>query len=159
MSAADLVELAARAATDPETAAVLLDALLERPHQRAWRDQRVMMLCLGVPLDPRPPVNLGERGRQTWRAQRSSSIAFALRQWDLYAGRDDWQRATRATVLFGSWPQRGTSGASPWAVCRAADAAYQARLAQRRDRRIARDHFRAAREVRENALRAVRRGA
>lgn len=133
---ADLSELAE---DDLEAAQVYLDALLEGVE----RDERVMMLCLGVPIDLRPPAHLGETGRKTWRRQRKDSIAFAMRQWDLYMGRDDFARACHAVVIFGSWPLRGSTGASPWA--------------QRRDRRIAREHFRAAREVRDNALRAVRR--
>lgn len=147
---ADLSELAE---DDLEAAQVYLDALLEGVE----RDERVMMLCLGVPIDLRPPAHLGETGRKTWRRQRKDSIAFAMRQWDLYMGRDDFARACHAVVIFGSWPLRGSTGASPWATCRAADPHYQLRLAQRRDRRIAREHFRAAREVRDNALRAVRR--
>jgi len=146
--------LAVRAGDDVDTAQVYLDALLEGVE----RDERVMMLCLGVPLDRRPPSHLGETGRRTWKLQRRESIRFALRQWDLYMGhRADFARACHAVAIFGSWLLRGSTGASPWATCRAADPDYQLRLAQRRDRRIAREHFRAAREVRDNALRAVRR--
>ncbi len=140
---------------DPDAAVVFLDALLERPD--AWRDERVMMLCLGVPIEVRAPTHLGEVGRRNWARQRRESIAFAQQQRHLYIGRNDYVRAILAVLLFGDWRTRGTSGASPWAIAREADEGYQRRLVQRRERRIAMQHFRAAREVRENALRAVRR--
>jgi hypothetical protein len=129
---ASLLSLWDRATEDPDAAAVFLDALLERPND--WRDERVMMLCLGVPLDVRPPDRLGEQGRRNWRAQRRESISFAQRQRDLYAHRSDFARATIATLIFGDWKTRGTSGGPPWPLARRADPAYQARLEWRRAR-------------------------
>lgn len=159
MSDAILTVAALAAESDDTAAAVLLDLLLENPKQTEWRDERVMMLCLGVPMDPRPPAELGEMARANWRRKRDESIDFAKRQWDLYAGRADFARAMIAVVIFGEWAERTSYNASPWPVARRADPKYQARLAKNRDRRAARRHFRAAAQVRENALAEVRRGA
>jgi hypothetical protein len=128
---ASLLPLWDRATEDPDAALVFLDALLERPND--WRDERVMMLCLGVPLDVRAPVHLGEVGRRNWARQRRESIAFAKQQRHLYIGRNDFVRATTAMLIFGDWRTRGSSGSSPWATAREADEWYQRRLQQRRD--------------------------
>ena len=70
-------------------------------------------------------------------------------------GRDDFARACQHGGHLRLLAVTRSTGASPWAT--AGGPHYQLRLAQRRDRRIAREHFCAAREVRDNALRAVRR--
>ncbi len=129
---APLLALADAARTDSDAAAVFLDALLDRP--LAWRDERVMMLCLGVPLDKRPPGHLGDKGRKNWRRNREESITFAADQWERYAARNDFARATTAVVLFGDWRTRSTSGGPPWPLARRADPTYQARLEWRRAR-------------------------
>lgn len=125
-----MASLAAMAADDLDAAQVLLDALLEGTAQ----DERVMMLCLGVPPDVRPPLHIRFRevAARNWRSDRKASIAYAASQNGLYLGRADHARACRAVAIFGSWSLRGTSGSSPWAVCRAADPEYQARLKRRR---------------------------
>lgn len=117
---AELAVAALREPADPTGYAALGDHLLET----GWRDTRVMMLCLGVPLESRPPARLGEWGKSTWRSQREESIAFADSNWDLYAGstRADFARAVLATLLFGSWrpasPYRNGTR-SPWPLVRA----------------------------------------
>ena len=149
-----LTLMAIAAAQEPEGAAVLSDRIIEA----GWIDTRVMMLCLGVPLETRPPEHLGERGRQSWSIQRKKSIDFANSQWELYVGsaRADFVRAVLATLLFGDWPKSSplrNGSRSPFAL-------VKAQMRQRaEDEQAARRHFRDARAVRDNALRAIRREA
>lgn len=113
-----LGELALLAVADPSMVPVLGDACLELD----WRHDLVPALLIGVPLDPVPPLAAGLRKRLNWQRARSSSLRFAARQWDVYAGKTPaWARAMLAVLLFGWWPGPMTERDGtrcPWPIVR-----------------------------------------
>lgn len=146
-------DLAVMASADPDAIPVLADAIEEE----RWTDARVMMLCIGVPLDPLPPWRLGQQAALTWTEKRTRSIETAQTMAEQYATarRADWARAVLACLIFGEWPTAaklspyGTR--SPWPIVRELQktsdddaAAYGRRNAERR--RESRANAKAAQE-------------
>lgn len=119
MVAEALLKLALQAQADPSAAPVLADLVLES----GWYDDRVMALCIGVPLDDDPPIHLRTpQARTAWKAKRLRSWTHAVEQWSLYigSGRADVARAILSVLLFGEWlpaRQRRDDCRSPWLLC------------------------------------------